>query len=89
MHSYRIRFACLGALVALTGLRYAEAQKLGATGPNNNTTPTITDGDITIHYVTVGEIENTFQVHWLRGMDQVASLTYLSSRIALMLLSET
>lgn len=34
----------------------------GPTGANNDTTPTATDGDITIHYVTVGKVENAFQV---------------------------
>ena len=38
----------------------------GATGANNETTPTSTEGDITIHYVTVGLIKDTFQVSEVR-----------------------
>lgn len=38
----------------------AVAQEKGETGPNNSTTPTITENEVTVHVVTVGAIPDAF-----------------------------
>ena len=38
----------------------AAAQEKGETGPNNSTTPTIKENEITVHIVTVGAVLDAF-----------------------------
>lgn len=58
---------CLYLLTAYLSLAKAEVK--GATSANNDSTPTTLGGDITIHYITVGQMENTFQVDPCNHLD--------------------
>lgn len=53
----------LAAVVASSvGFALAQGPVNGVVGANNATTPTEKDGNITIHYVTVGEATYNFKV---------------------------
>jgi plastocyanin len=47
--------------LATVALAICSAAALGETGADNSTTPTTTDGEITIHTVTVGKVLNQFE----------------------------
>lgn len=47
-------------LVASAFAAAVAAQEKGETGPNNSTTPTIKENEITVHIVTVGAVLDAF-----------------------------
>ena len=57
----KIKGIAFAASIAATSVN-SQNNVQGATTANNASTPTTSEGDVTVHYVTVGEIHNEFRV---------------------------
>ena len=74
----------LAAVVASLSFALAQNRVNGQTGANNGTTPIAQDGNITIHYVTVGKAQNNFVVRDTRLTSTATTLTLRHSQIVSM-----
>lgn len=65
------------ALLASAFAAAAAAQEKGETGPNNSTTPTIKENEITVHIVTVGAVLDAFAPNSIIVRPSAAHTTFV------------